>query len=230
LLSDGSLKEIVRSIFRLHAIPIVMKKMKWEETSQEIRTDEDETVNQASALWREPNGDQRSKYQEFYKHVAHDPERRLAWSTTASKPQEYVKLLYIPARAPSTVGPARAARLKLTCGACHHGRPDSCCPRICFSLRRGRFEHCAHISREILQESRDIEAIRGAHQARLGLLEDLPGTEGQVRWLWKEFGRVIKEGVERTCQRERIAKLCVSPPPTPTTKSKAVPAPITSRA
>ncbi|HKB74506.1 MAG TPA: molecular chaperone HtpG, partial [Burkholderiales bacterium] len=101
LLSDWKLKEIVRKYSDHIAIPIVMKKMKWDkEKSEEKATDEDETVNQASALWARAKSEiTEEQYQEFYKHVAHDPEAPLAWShNRVEGRQEYVQLLYIPAR------------------------------------------------------------------------------------------------------------------------------------
>src|SRR5204862_4742711 len=102
LLSDWKLKEIIRKYSDHVAIPIVMKKVKWDkQRSEEKATDEDETINQASALWARPKAEiTEDQYREFYKHVAHDPEAPLAWShNRADGRQEYVQLLYIPARA-----------------------------------------------------------------------------------------------------------------------------------
>ena len=82
LLSEWKLKEIVRKYSDHIAIPIVMKKVKWDkEKSEEKVTDEDETVNQASALWARPKSEiTDEQYQEFYKHVAHDFDPPLAWT------------------------------------------------------------------------------------------------------------------------------------------------------
>ena len=80
-----------------------MKKLKWDkEKSQEVATDEDETVNQASALWTRPKAEiSDEQYHEFYKHVAHDSEAPLAWThNRVEGRQEYAQLLYIPAQAP----------------------------------------------------------------------------------------------------------------------------------
>src|SRR2546426_7362855 len=103
LLSDRKLKEIIRKYSDHIAIPIVTKKVKWDkEASEERATDEDETINQASALWARPKSEiSEEQYQEFYKHVAHDPDAPLAYThNRVEGRQEYVQLLYIPARAP----------------------------------------------------------------------------------------------------------------------------------
>jgi molecular chaperone HtpG len=79
-----------------------MKKEEWdEEKKEQVATDEDETVNQASRCGRPKNEITDEQYKEFYKHVGHDFEAPLAWCTPASRArQEYTQLLYVPARAP----------------------------------------------------------------------------------------------------------------------------------
>src|SRR4029077_11399427 len=117
LLSEWKLKEIVRKYSDHIAIPIVMKKVKWDkEKSVETVTDEDETVNQASALWARPKSEiSEEQYQEFYKHVGHDTEAPLAYThNRVEGRQEYVQLLYIPSRAPFDLWDRRERRgLKL---------------------------------------------------------------------------------------------------------------------
>ncbi|HZE10158.1 MAG TPA: molecular chaperone HtpG, partial [Burkholderiales bacterium] len=82
LLSEWKLKAITRKYSDHIAIPIVMKKVKWDkDQSREITSDEDETVNQASALWARPKADiSEEQYREFYKHIAHDEDAPLAYT------------------------------------------------------------------------------------------------------------------------------------------------------
>ncbi|MBL8478749.1 MAG: molecular chaperone HtpG, partial [Sterolibacteriaceae bacterium] len=81
LLSAWKLKSIIRKYSDHIVQPIVMKGEKWdEEAKKQVPTDEDETVNQASALWARPKGEiTEEQYKEFYKHVGHDFEAPLAW-------------------------------------------------------------------------------------------------------------------------------------------------------
>jgi molecular chaperone HtpG len=217
LLSEWKLKEIVRKYSDHIAIPIVMKKVKWDkEKSEEKVTDEDETVNQASALWARAKSEiSDQQYQEFYKHVAHDPEAPLAWShNRVEGRQEYVQLLYIPARAPFDLWDRHERRgLKLYVRRVFIMDDAEQLLPAYLRFVRGVVDSNdlpLNISREILQESRDIEAIRaGCTKRVLGLLEDLAEKEkDKYAGFWKEFGRVVKEGVgEDFANRERIAKL-----------------------
>src|SRR5438874_415625 len=217
LLSEWKLKEIVRKYSDHIAIPIAMKKMKWDkEKSEEKATDEDETINQASALWARPKSEIREEqYREFYKHVAHDPEAPLAWShNRVEGRQEYVQLLYIPARAPFDLWD-RHERKGLKLYVRRVFIMDDAEQLLPAYLRfvRGVVDSNdlpLNISREILQESRDIEVIRtGSTKRSLGELEDLAENQkDKYAGFWREFGRVMKEGVgEDPANRERIAKL-----------------------
>ena len=100
-LSDWKLKSIIRKYSDHILLPIVMKKTEWKD-GEEVPTDEDETVNKASALWARGRNDiSEDEYKEFYKHVSHDFEDPLAWShNRVEGKQEYISLLYIPSRAP----------------------------------------------------------------------------------------------------------------------------------
>src|SRR5690606_11443737 len=103
LLDDFRLKSIVRKYSDHIAIPIVMKKTEWDKDRRDyLPTGEDETVNQASALWARPRNEiSDEQYVEFYKHVAHDAEAPLAWTHgRVEGRQEYTQLLYIPSHAP----------------------------------------------------------------------------------------------------------------------------------
>ncbi len=217
LLSDLKLKGIIRKYSDHIAIPIVMKKLKWDkEKSEEMVTDEDETINQAGALWARPKSDiSEEQYQEFYKHVAHDTDAPLAYThNRVEGRQEYVQLLYIPARAPFDLWDRRERRgLKLYVRRVFIMDDAEQLLPAYLRFVRGVVDSNdlpLNISREILQESRDIEAIRaGCTKRVLALLEDLAENhKDKYAGFWKEFGRVLKEGVgEDFANRERIAKL-----------------------
>jgi molecular chaperone HtpG len=217
LLSDSKLKGIIRKYSDHIAIPIVMKKLKWDkEKSEEKVTDEDETINQASALWARPKSDiTEEQYQELYKHIAHDTDAPLGYThNRVEGRQEYVQLLYIPARAPFDLWDRRERRgLKLYVRRVFIMDDAEQLLPAYLRFVRGVVDSNdlpLNISREILQESRDIEAIRaGCTKRVLSLLEDLAENQKEkYATFWKEFGRVLKEGVgEDFANRERIAKL-----------------------
>ena len=220
-LSSWKLREIVRKYSDHITLPILMKKERWdEEQKAQVVTDEDETVNQASALWSRPKSDiTDEQYNEFYKHVAHDFEDPLAHvHARVEGKQEYTQLLYIPSRAPFDLF-ERTARHGIKLYVRRVFIMDDAEQLMPLYLRfvRGVVDSNdlpLNVSREILQQSRDIETIRGGCVKRvLGLLESLADGEEEaakekyVRF-WKEFGRVLKEGVgEDFANKERIARL-----------------------
>jgi len=217
LFSEPKLKAIIRKYSDHIAIPIVMKKVKWDkDQSREVTTDEDETVNQASALWARPKADiSEEQYREFYKHIAHDEDAPLAYThNRVEGRQEYVQLLYVPAHAPFDLWDRRERRgLKLYVRRVFIMDDAEQLLPAYLRFVRGVVDSNdlpLNISREILQESRDIEAIRaGCTKRVLTLLEDL-AENGKDKYaaFWKEFGRVFKEGVgEDLANRERVAKL-----------------------
>jgi len=217
LLDQFRLKEIIRKYSDHIAIPIVMKKIKWDkDKSQEVATGEDETVNQASALWARPKSEiSEEQYQEFYKHIAHDAEPALAYThNRVEGRQEYVQLLYVPAHAPFDLWDRHERRgLKLYVRRVFIMDDAEQLLPAYLRFVRGVVDSNdlpLNISREILQESRDIEAIRaGCTKRVLSLFEDLAENQkDKYAGFWKEFGRVLKEGVgEDLANRERIAKL-----------------------
>jgi molecular chaperone HtpG len=217
LLSEWQLKALVRKYSDHIAIPIVMKKVKWDkDKSQEVETDEDETVNQASALWARPKAEiGEQQYQEFYKHIAHDGDAPLAYThNRVEGRQEYVQLLYIPSRAPFDLWDRHERRgLKLYVRRVFIMDDAEQLLPAYLRFVRGVVDSNdlpLNISREILQESRDIEAIRaGCTKRVLSMLEDLAeNAKDKYAVFWKEFGRVLKEGLgEDSANRERIAKL-----------------------
>ena len=215
LLSGWKLREIVRRYSDHIVQPIVMKREEWKDGEQVI-TDEDETVNQANALWARPKSDiTDEQYREFYKHVGHDFEAPLAWlHARVEGRQEYTQLLYVPAHAPFDLWD-RQQRHGIKLYVRRVFIMDDAEQLLPAYLRfvRGVVDSNdlpLNVSREILQESKDIEAIRaGCSKKVLGLLEDVAENrqEDYARF-WGEFGRVLKEGVaEDPANREKIAGL-----------------------
>lgn len=221
LLSGWQIRTIIRKYSDHITLPILMKKEEWskEKSANEI-TDEDETVNQASALWARPKSDiTQDQYHEFYKHVAHDFEPPLAYvHAKVEGKQEYTQLLYIPSKAPFDLFD-REHRHGIKLYVRRVFIMDDAEQLLPNYLRfvRGVIDSNdlpLNVSREILQESKDIESIRaGAVKKVLSLIEDLAqGEEGsdqeKFKTFWKEFGQVLKEGVgEDYANRDRIAKL-----------------------
>ncbi|HEY6862964.1 MAG TPA: molecular chaperone HtpG [Burkholderiales bacterium] len=217
LLSDLRLKTIIRKYSDHIAIPIVMEKTRWDpEKNDYVATGEDETVNQASALWARPKSEVTDEqYVEFYTHVAHDFEAPLAWThNRVEGRQEYTQLLYVPARAPFDLWDRHQRRgLKLYVRRVFIMDDAEQLLPAYLRFVRGVVDSNdlpLNVSREILQESKDIDAIRsGCTKRVLGLLEDLAeNRKDQYTAFWKEFGRVLKEGVgEDAVNKERLAKL-----------------------
>jgi molecular chaperone HtpG len=217
LLSDFKLKSILRKYSDHIAIPIVMQKLEWSEEKKEmVATGLEETVNQASALWARPKSEiTDEQYQEFYKHVAHDFDAPLAWTHgKVEGRQEYTQLLYIPARAPFDLWDRHQRRgLKLYVRRVFIMDDAEHLVPAYLRFVRGVVDSNdlpLNVSREILQESRDVDAIRsGVARRVLSLLEELAEKQPEkYAAFWKEFGRVLKEGVgEDSANREKLAKL-----------------------
>ncbi len=203
-LADWRLQSIIRKYSDHITLPIVMKAE---------GKDEDHTVNQANALWARPKNEiTQEQYDEFYKHVAHDFEAPLAHvHARVEGRQEYTQLLYIPARAPFDLWD-RERRHGVKLYVRRVFIMDDAEQLMPGYLRfvRGVIDSSdlpLNVSREILQASRDIEAIRaGSVKKVLDLLEGLEPEKYAA--FWKEFGLVLKEGAgEDSANKERIAKL-----------------------
>ena len=215
LLSGMKLRSIIRKYSDHIVQPIRMKKEEWKDGKQEKLPDE-ETVNQASALWARARADiTDEQYKEFYKHVGHDFDDPLAWShARVEGRQEYTHLLYIPSRAPFDLWD-RNARHGIKLYVRRVFIMDDAEQLLPTYLRfvRGIVDSNdlpLNISREILQESKDIEAIRGGCTRKvLGLLEDLAtGEKDKYVKFWEAFGTVLKEGTgEDFANKDRIAGL-----------------------
>jgi len=217
LLSSWRLKSIIRKYSDHITLPIVMQKEEWDAEKNENKpSEEDETVNQASALWARPKSEiTQEQYDEFYKHVGHDFEPPLAHvHARVEGKQEYTQLLYVPARAPFDLWDAEKRHgIKLYVRRVFiMDDAEQLMPRY-MRFVRGVIDSNdlpLNVSREILQASKDIDAIRaGSVKKVLGLLEDLAENDKEkYAKFWGEFGRVLKEGIaEDHANKERIAKL-----------------------
>ena len=215
LLSGWQLRQIVRKYSDHIVQPIVMRKEEWKDGAQ-VETGEDETVNQASALWARPKADiSDEQYKEFYKHVGHDFDAPLAWlHARVEGRQEYTQLLYVPAHAPFDLWDRQQRHgVKLYVRRVFIMDDAEQLLPVYLRFVRGVIDSNdlpLNVSREILQESKDIEAIRaGCTKKVLGLLEDLAENRKEdYAKFWQAFGRVLKEGVgEDPANREKIAGL-----------------------
>ncbi|MDD2832703.1 MAG: molecular chaperone HtpG [Methylotenera sp.] len=214
-LSDWKLKSIIRKYSDHITLPIVMKKSEWKDGA-EVATDEDETVNKASALWaRSKNDITEEEYQEFYKHVSHDFENPLAYThSRVEGKQEYISLLYIPSKAPFDLyDRERRHGIKLYVKRVFIMEDAEKLMPQYLRFVRGVIDTSdlpLNVSREILQSSRDVEAIKaGSVKKVLGLLEDMADNKpADYTKFYKEFGRVLKEGPgEDFANKDKIASL-----------------------
>ena len=214
-LNDWKLKSIIRKYSDHITLPIVMKKSEWKDGEQ-VPTDEDEVVNKASALWARSKSDiSEDDYKEFYKHVSHDFEDPLAWShSRVEGKQEYISLLYIPAKAPFDLyDRERRHGIKLYVKRVFIMEDAEKLMPQYLRFVRGVIDSAdlpLNVSREILQHSKDIDAIKaGSVKKVLGLLEDLAENRAEdYQKFWNEFGRVLKEGPgEDFGNKEKIAGL-----------------------
>ena len=215
LLSGTKLRTIIHKYSDHIVQPVLMKKEEWKDNAQLV-LDEEETINQALALWARPKNEiSEDEYKGFYKHVGHDYEDPLAWThARVEGRQEYTMLLYVPTRAPFDLWEHTASH-----GVKLYVRRvfimDDATQLMPHYLRfaRGVVDTNnlpLNVSREILQESKDIEAIRsGCTKKLLGLLEDIAGKDPEkYAKFWGVFGNVLKEGVgEDITNKDKIAGL-----------------------
>ena len=217
-LAEGNrLRSIIRKYSDHITLPIVMKEEEWDKDNSRYRTTgKDQTINQASALWaRSKNDITEEQYHEFYKHVAHDFETPLAYThNKVEGRKEYTQLLYIPARAPFDLWDREHRRgIKLYVRRVFIMDDAEQLLPVYLRFVRGVIDSAdlpLNVSREILQESKDIHDIRSANVKRvLSMIEDLAEKDKEkFATFWKEFGKVIKEGVvEDYGNRARIAKV-----------------------
>ena len=221
LLSSWKLKSIIRKYSDHISLPIQMQKEEWDEAKKEqVLQDEFENINQATALWARPKSElTEEQYQEFYKHISHDFQEPLTYSHNRVEGRsEFTQLLFIPKKAAFDLWD-RNKRNGIKLYVKRVFIMDDAEQLMPTYLRfvSGVIDSAdlpLNVSREILQESRDVKAIRESSTKRvLSMLEDLANSEDvakkeQYAEFWKEFGQVLKEGSgEDSTNQERIAKL-----------------------
>ncbi len=233
-LSTWKLKSVINKYSDHISLPIRMRKEEWKEGEKDqpgemVVTDEWETVNQANALWARAKKDVTDEqYAEFYKHISHDFEAPLAWShNRVEGSTEYTQLLYIPSKAPMDLfNRDKKAGLKLYVKRVFIMDDAEALMPMYLRFIKGVVDSAdlpLNVSRELLQESRDVKAIREGNTRRvLTTLEDLakrdvPASDasdedkadaGKFTKFYAEFGAVLKEGLgEDFANKDKIAKL-----------------------
>lgn len=247
-LNGWKLRQLINRYSDHISLPILMEKEDWKEGEEGQpgkmeKTGEWETINQASALWTRPKKDiTDAQYRDFYKSLAHDHEDPLAWShNRVEGSTEYTQLLYIPARAPFDLyHREKQSGVKLYVKRVFIMDDAQALLPQYLRFVRGVIDAAdlpLNVSRELLQESRDVRMIRdGSVKRVLGMLEDLArhdrhdaptdgaqgedgavtdvvdetdrAKEGRYTQFYAEFGAVLKEGLaEDFANRERIARL-----------------------
>jgi molecular chaperone HtpG len=207
----------LRSLIRRYSDHISFPVLMHQEGNKEGEASvEYEAVNQAKALWTRPRSDIKDdEYKEFYKHVSHDHSEPLAWShNRVEGKREYTSLLYIPGRAPFDLWQRDAARgLKLYVKRVFIMDDAEQFLPLYLRFVKGVVDSGdlpLNVSRELLQEDPEVEAIRGGLTRRvLDTLTKLATDEPEkYRTVWKEFGAVLKEGLaEDRVNRDKLMPL-----------------------
>ena len=223
-------KQIINKYSDHISLPIEMQKEVWQQEEvaegeeakpgQYVKTDEWEVINSASALWtRSKHEITEEQYIEFYKNLSHDFDAPLAWAHNRVEGcTEYTQLLYVPSKAAANIFTREAkAGIKLYVKRVFiMDDADNLIPNY-LRFVQGVVDSAdlpLNVSREILQESRDVKTIREGNARRvLTMLDGLAKSEDEAdqekfKKFYAEFGSVIKEGLgEDMGNRERILKL-----------------------
>ena len=220
-LSAWKLKSIISKYSDHISLPIVMRKESWdEEQKKQVTTDEWETVNKAAALWSRPKSDVTdAQYQEFYKQISYDSEPPLAYTHNRVEGRtEYTQLLFVPGKAPFDLwNRDKRGGVKLYVKRVFIMDDAEALMPVYLRFVKGVIDSAdlpLNVSRELLQESRDVKAIReGSTKRVLTMLEGLADSEDsserdKYMKFWRDFGAVLKEGMgEDMANQERLAKL-----------------------
>jgi len=220
-LSAWKLKSVINKYSDHISLPIRMRKEEWKEGENDqpgemVLTDEWETINQANALWARPKKDVTDEqHAEFYKHISHDFEPPLAWShNRVEGATEYTQLLYVPSKAPMDLfNRDKKSGLKLYVKRVFIMDDAEALMPSYLRFIKGVVDSAdlpLNVSRELLQESRDVKAIREGNTRRvLAVLEDLAKNEAdKFTQFYGEFGAVLKEGLgEDFANKDKLAKL-----------------------
>ena len=218
LLSSWKLRSILTRYSDHISLPIQMIKEEWDEEAGQMKAGSDwEAVNKANALWARAKSDiTPEQYNEFYKTISFDYADPLAYTHNRVEGgrSEYTSLLYVPAKAPFDLwdrNQQKGIKLYVKRVFIMDDAEQLLPPYLRFV--KGVIDSAdlpLNVSREILQESRDVRAIRdGSVKKVLGLLEDLAANQPEkYASFWNEFGQVLKEGLgDDPSNKERIAKL-----------------------
>ncbi len=244
------LKEIIGKYSDHISLPILMEKEEWKDgelidpkdekggrqPGAMVKTGEWETINKASALWTRPKKDiTDEQYADFYKQISRDFEAPLHWThNRVEGSTEYTQLLYLPSKAPQDLwNRDKKAGIKLYVKRVFIMDEAEALMPSYLRFVKGVVDSAdlpLNVSRELLQESRDVKAIReGCTKRVLSMLEDLAKHDkapeasadvtdvlsdedkaklGQYTQFYAEFGAVLKEGLgEDFANRERLLKL-----------------------
>ena len=220
-LSAWKLKSIISKYSDHISLPILMQKEEWDaEKKEQVTKDEWETVNKAAALWARPKSEiTPEQYQEFYKQISYDSEAPLAYTHNRVEGRtEYTQLLYVPAKAPFDLwNRDKRGGVKLYVKRVFIMDDAEALMPVYLRFVKGIIDSAdlpLNVSRELLQESRDVKAIReGSTKRVLTMLEDLANSEDAAQRdkyaaFWADFGALLKEGVgEDHANQERLVKL-----------------------
>jgi molecular chaperone HtpG len=220
-LNAWKLKGIINKYSDHISLPILMQKEEWKEGENDqpgemVFTGDWETVNQAAALWTRAKKDiTQDQYDEFYKQISYDSEAPLA--TTHNRVEgstEYTQLLFIPAKAPMDMfNRDKAAGVKLYVKRVFIMDDAQALMPTYLRFVKGVVDSSdlpLNVSRELLQESRAVKAIReGCTKRVLSMIEDMAANDAEkFKAFYAEFGAVLKEGLgEDFANRERLSKL-----------------------
>ncbi|MGZ5131769.1 MAG: molecular chaperone HtpG [Caldimonas sp.] len=220
-LSGWKLKSIVSKYSDHISLPILMQKEEWDaEAAKQVTKDEWAPVNKAAALWSRPKSEiTKEQYEEFYKQISYDSEAPLAYTHNRVEGRsEYTQLLYIPAKAPFDLwNRDKRGGVKLYVKRVFIMDDAEALMPVYLRFVKGVIDSSdlpLNVSRELLQESRDVKAIReGSTKRVLSMLEGLAESEDAAEKekyasFWKDFGVVLKEGIgEDFANRDRLTKL-----------------------
>ena len=216
-LSAWKLKSIVSKYSDHISLPILMVKESWdEEKKAQVATGEWETVNKAAALWTRSKSEVTdAEYQDFYKSISYDSQAPLAYTHNRVEGRtEYTQLLYVPAKAPFDLwNRDKRGGVKLYVKRVFIMDDAEALMPVYLRFVKGVIDSAdlpLNVSRELLQESRDVKAIReGSTKKVLAMLEDVAENDkDKYAAFWGEFGNLLKEGLGEDFQnRERLAKL-----------------------
>ena len=199
------------------SLPILMQEEQWDKDKSEMVTkDVWEKINEASALWTRAKKDlSEEQYTEFYKQLSYDQAAPLAYThNRVEGASEYTQLLYVPSKAPFDLwNRDKRGGVKLYVKRVFIMDDAESLLPVYLRFVKGVVDSAdlpLNVSRELLQESRDVKAIReGCTKRVLGMLEELAENQkDKYASFWSEFGSVLKEGMgEDFANRERLAKL-----------------------